>query len=66
MIVVPFCSMEHVQALKAMDDPATSLPFVRQILGNLRSEVGNAATVLGFVGSPFTLAAYSIETRSTR
>ena len=64
--MVAFCSMKHVQALKIMDDPASSLPFVGQILGNLRSEVGDAATVLGFVGSPFTLAAYSVETRSTR
>lgn len=49
-----------------MDDPASSLPFVQQILGNLRAEVGNATTVLGFVGSPWTLAAYCIETKSSR
>lgn len=27
----------------------------------LRAEVGNASTVLGFVGAPFTLATYIIE-----
>ncbi len=44
-----------------MEDPDSSLPFIRQILTNLRSEVGNASTVLGFVGAPWTLAAYSME-----
>ncbi len=54
-------SMEQVKALRPMDDPDSSLPFIRQILTNLRSEVGNASTVLGFVGAPWTLAAYSME-----
>ena len=49
-----------------MDDPASSLPFVQQILGSLRAEVGNASTVLGFVGSPYTLAAYCIESRAAK
>ena len=57
------CSMEDVRRLKTMDDPASSLPFVQQLLGNLRAEVGSASTVLGFVGSPYTLAAYCIESR---
>lgn len=55
------CSMEQVQALRSMEDPDKSLPFIREILTNLRSEVGNASTVLGFVGAPWTLAAYSME-----
>lgn len=53
--------MEQVKALRPMEDPDSSLPFIRQILANLRSEVGNASTVLGFVGAPWTLAAYSME-----
>ena len=60
------CSMEDVRRLKTMDDPASSLPFVQQILGNLRAEVGGASTVLGFVGSPYTLAAYCIESRAAK
>ena len=44
-----------------MEDPDSGLPFIRQILTNLRSEIGNASTVLGFVGAPWTLAAYSME-----
>jgi uroporphyrinogen decarboxylase len=53
--------MEQVQKLQPMEDPDGSLPFIRQILTNLRSEVGNASAVLGFVGTPWTLAAYSME-----
>lgn len=55
------CSLEQVRSLRPMEDPDSSLPFIRQILTNLRSEVGNASTVLGFVGAPWTLAAYSME-----
>ena len=43
--------------------PATlqSTPFVAQALKNLRHEVGNKATVLGFVGLPYTLATYMVR-----
>ncbi len=37
------------------------VPFVGQTLRNLRSEVGNAAAVLGFIGAPYTVASYMIE-----
>ncbi len=37
------------------------MPFVGEALGLLRQEVGNNATVLGFVGAPFTLASYIVE-----
>jgi len=47
-------------------DPETALPFIRQILQTLRHEVENQATVLGFVGSPWTLAAYAIEGKSSK
>lgn len=47
-------------------DPETSLPFIRTILQTLRHEVGNEATVLGFVGAPWTLAAYAIEGKSSK
>jgi hypothetical protein len=33
----------------------------KQTLGDLRKNVGNTATVLGFVGLPYTLATYLIE-----
>ena len=34
---------------------------VGQVLRELRQEVGNKATVLGFIGLPFTLASYIVE-----
>ena len=55
------CSMEQVGKLRPLDDPHSSLPFIQPILQTLRQEVGEASTVLGFVGSPWTLAAYSVE-----
>jgi uroporphyrinogen decarboxylase len=36
------------------------------VLGRLRAEVGNAAAVLGFVGAPWTLAAYAVEGKSSK
>jgi uroporphyrinogen decarboxylase len=42
-------------------DPHTATPFVGEILRNLRREVRNETTVLGFVGAPFTLASYMVE-----
>ena len=42
-------------------DPSVSLPFIAPILRTLRQEVGSGGTVLGFVGTPWTLAAYSVE-----
>lgn len=47
-------------------EPETSLPFIRTILQSLRQEVGNDATVLGFVGAPWTLAAYAVEGKSSK
>lgn len=43
-----------------------SCPFVGESLRILRQEVGNASTVLGFVGAPFTLATYIIEGGSSK
>lgn len=47
-------------------DPSKSLPFIKTILRSLRQEVGNKSTVLGFVGAPWTLAAYAIEGKSSK
>ena len=42
--------------------PETAVPFVGEVLGQLREAVaGSGATVLGFVGLPFTLGTYLIE-----
>lgn len=61
----PIRSLEQVNQLRPLD-PEESLPFIRTILQTLRQEVGNQATVLGFVGAPWTLAAYAIEGKSSK
>mgnify|MGYP003949802519 FL=1 len=55
-----------MKALRTLDDPDGSLPFIREILSSLRSEIDNKSTLIGFIGTPWTLAAYSIEGRSDR
>jgi uroporphyrinogen decarboxylase len=47
-------------------DFASTTPFVRKTLQDLRAEVGNEATVLGFVGAPYTLATYCVEGGSSK
>jgi uroporphyrinogen decarboxylase len=47
-------------------DPSTSTPFVAQALQELRRKVLPDAAVLGFVGSPYTLATYLIEGKTSR
>jgi len=42
-------------------DPAREISFTGEILGNLRSAVGERAAVLGFAGAPWTLASYLVE-----
>ena len=61
----PIRTAAQINAIRSLD-PEESLPFVKTVLQNLRSEVGNKAGVLGFVGSPWTLAAYAIEGKSSK
>ncbi len=61
----PIRTQAQVDAIRPLN-PEESLPFVKTILQTLRQEVGNAAAVLGFVGSPWTLAAYAIEGKSSK
>ena len=58
-------SQAQVDALRPLD-PAAALPFVGEVLGRLRDDVGNEAAVLGFVGAPWTLAAYAVEGKSSK
>jgi uroporphyrinogen decarboxylase len=58
-------TMEDAMNIKPLD-PHKSNPYVGQILKNLRKEVGNKATVLGFVGLPYTLATYLVEGGSSK
>lgn len=51
--------MDQVKNLHALD--FSKVEFVGRALTQLRQEVNNQAAVLGFVGSPWTLATYIIE-----
>ena len=61
----PIRTQEQIDQLHPLE-PEESLPFIKTILKTLRTEVGNKSTVLGFVGSPWTLAAYAIEGKSSK
>jgi uroporphyrinogen decarboxylase len=58
-------TQEQVDGLQPLN-PEASLPFVGEVLSRLRQDVGNQATVLGFVGAPWTLAAYAVEGKSSK
>lgn len=58
--------MEQVENLQSLSDPDVELPFISTILSTLREEVGSGATVLGFIGAPWTLAAYSVEGKADK
>ncbi|KAG8467252.1 hypothetical protein KFE25_000568 [Diacronema lutheri] len=59
-IRTPVRTAAAVDAMNLMD-PDEACPFVRQTLGDLRRAVGSEATVLGFIGAPYTMATYCVE-----
>ncbi|MEB3233081.1 MAG: uroporphyrinogen decarboxylase [Leptolyngbyaceae bacterium] len=61
----PIRTQAQVDALRPLE-PDESLPFIRPILKALRDEVKNDAAVLGFVGAPWTLAAYAVEGKGSK
>ena len=61
----PIRTQQQVDSLYALQ-PEESLPFIKTILQALREEVGNKSTVLGFVGAPWTLAAYAVEGKGSK
>lgn len=61
----PIRSLEQIEQVHPLN-PESDLPFIREILQELRQQVGNKAAVLGFVGAPWTLAAYAIEGKSSK
>jgi uroporphyrinogen decarboxylase len=61
----PLRTQAHIEGLHPLE-PETSMPFIKTILQTLRSEVGNQSTVLGFVGAPWTLAAYAVEGKGSK
>uniref|UniRef100_A0A7S1TXN2 Uroporphyrinogen decarboxylase n=1 Tax=Phaeomonas parva TaxID=124430 RepID=A0A7S1TXN2_9STRA len=64
-VMEPWLTMDKVNTMTLLD-PVKSMPFVGETLRALRKEVGNDATVLGFVGCPYTLATYMVEGKSSK
>lgn len=65
----PIRSPHQVDSLtNASFDPHNSLPFISEILSTLKDRLSTDPQValLGFVGAPFTLAAYMIEGRPVK
>jgi len=65
LINEPIRSLKQVKDLRPLQ-PEESMSFVGEVLGRLRESVGNNAAVLGFVGAPWTLAAYVVEGKSSK
>jgi uroporphyrinogen decarboxylase len=65
IIESPLRTQEQIAALHPLE-PDASMPFIRTILQTLRQEVRDQATVLGFVGAPWTLAAYAVEGKGSK
>jgi uroporphyrinogen decarboxylase len=65
IISSPIRTQKQVDELHSLE-PEASLPFIKTILQSLRAEVGNKSTVLGFVGAPWTLAAYAVEGKGSK
>ncbi len=65
IIYSPIRTQQQVDELIPIE-PEESLPFIKTILQTLRQEVGNKSTVLGFIGAPWTLAAYAVEGKGSK
>ena len=61
----PIRSRAAVDGLRSID-PSTDVGFVMDAIGLVRRELDGKQAVIGFSGSPFTLACYLIEGRPSR
>lgn len=55
-----------IRAVTNSEDFVSTHGFVRETLQSIRRSTHDKATLLGFVGAPWTLAAYSVEGGSTK
>ncbi len=63
----PVRSMERVKKLHKLVDPSEKLGFTGKTLSTLSKELaGTGTTLIGFVGTPWTLAAYAMEGKSDK
>ena len=61
----PIRSREDVRAL-TVPDPEVDLKYVMDAIRLIRHELFNRVPLIGFAGSPWTLASYMVEGKSTR
>ena len=63
----PIRSAEHLEQLRSIEHPDEVLGFVGETLRRLRAELqGEPAALIGFIGTPWTLAAYCVEGRASK
>lgn len=66
-IVEPIRTLEDITSRSNPNyDPHTSTPFISEILKNIRQELDDQTTLLGFIGLPYTLASYLVEGSSSK
>jgi uroporphyrinogen decarboxylase len=54
-------SRSDLDRIKVLSDVDKEVPFLRPILQGLRKETEGKTTLIGFIGAPWTLVAYSVE-----
>ena len=60
-IATPVRTKADVDAIKPIYDVTQQVPFLGKILTSLRKETEGKTSLIGFIGAPWTLAAYSVE-----
>lgn len=61
----PVCSAADIDRL-FVPDPATELRYVLEAIRLIRQELADTVPLIGFAGSPWTLATYMVEGSSSR
>ncbi len=56
----PIRTREQIEALKPLDDPASQMAFTGKIISGLRKTLNGELPLLGFAGSPLTLAFFMV------
>jgi uroporphyrinogen decarboxylase len=60
-IATPIQSISQIKNLNKLVDIDRQIPFIRPILQSLSKETLGKTSLIGFIGAPWTLAAYAIE-----
>eukprot|EP01040_Poterioochromonas_malhamensis_P001951 gene1951-2085_t len=57
----PISTAGDVDKIGKMHDPQLQIPFIEKILKELSVQTPESVALIGFIGAPWTLAAYSVE-----